>query len=555
MLSFLVDKCLLTTLVLICSSQVIQAGDRSKSNRKRSLEQREVKVSRERSSNSPEDNSKKLEPLNVGTNLQNVNLPNLSAAVATQEQLDLAILLGKALYWDQQIGSGNGGLYACASCHYSAGADSQADRILAGTLAPGHSGSPNTIRGSLGVQYAEFLSLKLEDVDGEEVARGVEVFTTPGQYQITDRNAPPSVNSDSTHNFWDGRANYVFNGLNNTGTPTPIPTRGGGYALLQIAGGSQASQAVGPCLSPAEMSADGRQFADIGYKIRHSIPLRYQTGDIVEDLARLGLLHGRGYAELIDAAFANGPLDAFLSDEPSGVTTIVETPDGETEEREVSLSELNFSIFFGTAVALYEQTLVSIPSEAPSREQIDAFEEMRCHKCHYVDGRSHAVLGDVGNRPFSATGVAPLRVDAGVEEDDLNLDSVVPNFDAKDGEGQFKSTHLFNLPLTAPYFHDGSATTLEEMMDFYVRGGDFNRRNVDSHIRELDASKREYNLVLKLMKQLTDPRIERGEPPFSHPSLVIPLADQREVYLSPSGIGLGGLHYTVRNTDPQKPVR
>ncbi|MEE2938191.1 MAG: cytochrome c peroxidase [Planctomycetota bacterium] len=501
--------------------------------------------------NQPSDQN----PGNEESAIQVVNLANLNATVATQEQLELARLLGKALYWDQQVGSGNGGLYACASCHYSAGADSQADRVLAGTLPRGYNGSPNTIRGSLGVRYAEFLGLKLENLDGEEVSRGIEVFTPPGEYAVTDRNAPPAVDSDSTHNFWDGRANYVFNGVNITGAPIVIPTRGGGSAFLQIAESSQASQAVGPCLSPAEMSADGRQFSDIGYKLRHAIPLRYQTGDVVEELGALGLLHGRGYAELIDAAFADGPLEIFLSDEPSGVKTIVETPSGDVEEREVSLSELNFAIFFGTAVALYEQTLVTIPARPPTRAQIEAFKEMRCDKCHYVDGRSHAVIGDVGNRPFSATGVAPLRVDAGVQEDDQNLDSIVPNFDADAGEGQFKSTHLFNLPLTAPYFHDGSATTLEEMMDFYVRGGDFNQRNVDSHVRELDVSKREYKLVLRLMKQLTDPRIERGEPPFSHPSLVLPLPDQREVYLAPSGIGLGGLHYTVRNTDSSTPDR
>ena len=64
-------------------------------------------------------------------------LPNLSASFATEEQKQLGLLLGKALYWDKQIGSGNGGNYACASCHYSAGADSQKDRVVAGTIPAG----------------------------------------------------------------------------------------------------------------------------------------------------------------------------------------------------------------------------------------------------------------------------------------------------------------------------------------------------------------------------------------------------------------------------------
>ncbi|MEC8474432.1 MAG: cytochrome c peroxidase, partial [Planctomycetota bacterium] len=474
-------------------------------------------------------------------------LPNLSASFATEEQRQLGLLLGKALYWDEQIGSGNGGNYACASCHYSAGADAQKDRIISGTIPAGKSTGPNTIRGSLGVRYAQFVALKMEEVSGQEVSAAVEIFTKPGDYLITDRNAPSAVDSNSIHNFWDGRANYVFNGVGTSGEPIPIPTKNGGFSILQIAEASQASQAVGPCLSPAEMSSDGRTFADIGYKIRHAIPLRNQSGNVVDELAEMGLRYPGGYGELIDAVFEGGPLDSFLSDEPTSITTPVQNTGGQIEDRLVSISELNFSIFFGVAVAVYEQSLVTIPAKYPTSKQIDAFEKMRCEKCHYVDGRSHAVIGDVGSTPFSATGVAPLRVDAGVEIDDLNLDAEVPNYDADPGEGQFKSTHLFNLPLTGPYFHDGSAETLEEMMDFYVRGGDFNQKNIHSHVRELDVSKKEYRLVLKLMKQLTDPRIEAGEPPFDHPSLTIPLHDGREVYLAPSDAGHGGLHYTVHS--------
>ena len=483
----------------------------------------------------------------VGKSNGVVSLPNLKSAFATPEQLQLGIMLGKALFWDQQIGSGNGGNYACASCHYSAGADAQADRVLAGTFQS--PSSPNITRGSLGVRYANFIALRMESLGSEEVSSGREVFTEEGDYAITDRNAPPSVDSDSIHNFWDGRANYIFNGVDITGIPVPLSTKSAGKTIVQIAEASQASQAVGPCLSPAEMSADGRTFADIGYKMCHSIPLRYQSGDVAEELNELGLRTSDGYLRLIQAAFSDGPLDILISDGTSGVTTTVQNPQGEIEERLVSITEENFAAFFGVAVGLYEQTLVSVPRKSATKKQVKAFEEMRCNKCHYVDGRSHAVIGDVGQRPFSATGVAPLRVDAGVEEADQNLESLAPNFDADPDEGQFKSTHLFNLTLTAPYFHDGSAETLEEMMDFYVRGGDFNKRNVDSHVRELDVSAGEYKQVLKLMKQLTDPRIEAGLPPFSHPSLSIPLGDGREVVLSASDEGLGGLHYTVQTSN------
>lgn len=42
-----------------------------------------------------------------------------AAAVAAARQT--AIVLGKALFWDMQLGSDN--VQACASCHFNAGAD------------------------------------------------------------------------------------------------------------------------------------------------------------------------------------------------------------------------------------------------------------------------------------------------------------------------------------------------------------------------------------------------------------------------------------------------
>src|SRR5262245_49478571 len=48
-----------------------------------------------------------------------VPLPNLTGFV---RDMNSAIRLGKALFWDMQVGSD--GVQACASCHFAAGADS-----------------------------------------------------------------------------------------------------------------------------------------------------------------------------------------------------------------------------------------------------------------------------------------------------------------------------------------------------------------------------------------------------------------------------------------------
>ncbi|WP_411728094.1 hypothetical protein [Methyloglobulus sp.] len=41
--------------------------------------------------------------------------------------------------------------------------------------------------------------------------------------------------------------------------------------------------------------------------------------------------------------------------------------------------------------------------------------------------------------------------------------------------GKFKTPTLQNVALTAPYMHDGSMKTLEEVIEHYDKGGDKNR--------------------------------------------------------------------------------
>lgn len=467
----------------------------------------------------------------VSSNAADVNLNNGWEAFPTAESRAAAIKLGKALFWDEQLGSGNGGQYACASCHYQAGADSNPLRIEAGRL---HDG----IFGSLGVQGAKFQAVTcVEDPTAPAglCAEPADTFEIVGELQITDRNAPTSVDSNSVHNFWDGRANYVFNGLDITGevrsdlfTPT-------GMKSVMILESSQASQAVGPPNSDVEMAAAGRTNNDLGFKMCHVVPLAVQSGDIADQLEADGLRVPGGYITMIQAAFGAGPLAEFVSDEiaPGVFARVCRTP-GSIELCACTITEANFTLFFGLAIQAYEQTLSSQPAEQPTRAMVRAFEEMRCNKCHYADGRSHAVTGDLGRRPFDVTGVAPIEVDPGVTTEDLNLSSLFPNTEAEPGVGAFKSNHTFNLPLTAPYFHDGSAADLPAMLDFYVRGGNHDLPELSSQVRPLDASPEQQRLVLEMMELLTDPRIAAGTGPFAHPSLKLPLADGSYVLMRSS---------------------
>jgi hypothetical protein len=106
-------------------------------------------------------------------------------------------------------------------------------------------------------------------------------------------------------------------------------------------------------------------------------------------------------------------------------------------------------------------------------------------------------------------------------------------------DGAFKTPTLRNVALTKPYFHNGSRNTLEQVVEFYNRGGD--RRGPDgndssgytgvnalgggasnSHpsIKPLNLTAQEQkDLVAFLRNGLTDKRVACQQAPFDHPAL------------------------------------
>jgi len=64
----------------------------------------------------------------------------------------------------------------------------------------------------------------------------------------------------------------------------------------------------------------------------------------------------------------------------------------------------------------------------------------------------------------------------------------VPNRVLRDGA--FKAPQLRNVEMTGPYFHTGSYLTLRQVVDFYMRGGDFpvtNSEDRDPNITDIDV--------------------------------------------------------------------
>jgi len=69
-------------------------------------------------------------------------------------------------------------------------------------------------------------------------------------------------------------------------------------------------------------------------------------------------------------------------------------------------------------------------------------------------------------------------------------------------KGAFKTPSLRDIALTAPYFHDGSAATLRDVVDHYVRGG-VDHSNLSTSMKPLDLNEQEKQDLVAFMQALT----------------------------------------------------
>src|SRR4051794_17867898 len=449
--------------------------------------------------------------------------PLSGMAVPTPPQIDRFIRdttaarqLGKALFWDMQAGSD--GRTACASCHFNAGADNRSRNQVnphGGSFAgKGPNGqltaadfpiAGEEVVGSQGVVPSTFRDVLAGDaLDSQAYAPTDSAFHVGGVNvrRTTGRNTPSAVNAVfNFRNFWDGRAQNDFNGVN------PFGARDAGARVGHVAAGgaveqipvkltnaSLASQAVGPPGNPVEMSADGRTLSDIGRKLLTLRPLGAQRvsardgvlGDLVA-AGRRGL--DTSYGELIRRAFKPEWWDG------AGTVTAA-------NGRSYSLMQFNFALFWGLAIQSYESTLVSDqtaydrflngePSalSAQAQQGLNVFAgKGDCTECHNGAALTDATASEmVAEGPISLDargahdtgfhyiGVRPVASDVGNGGSDpfgspLSLTTLAGQGTAG-VTGTFKTPGLRNVALTAPYFHNGSRLTLRQVVDFYSIGG------------------------------------------------------------------------------------
>ena len=125
--------------------------------------------------------------------------------------------------------------------------------------------------------------------------------------------------------------------------------------------------------------------------------------------------------------------------------------------------------------------------DAAEKRGLDLFngEKAECFHCH--------VGWNLTNNGFRNNGIAAGDPDVGrarLTLQDLDI-------------GKFKVPSLRNVAVTAPYMHDGSLATLEEVIDQYARGGR-GHPNTDPTIRPLALTDAEKGDLAAFLRALTD---------------------------------------------------
>lgn len=480
---------------------------------------------------------------------------------------DAAVALGKALFWDLQVSSDN--TVSCATCHNKAGIDPRTFGQFTSAPNNGQQREPNG-QASLS-DFAGRYGLGLGQVFGSQgvVAREfagvdpfepIDLFVEEGnlsdQLQVTQRNSPTVVNAVfNDRQFWDGRAARFFNGVNPFGEhdPTARVYRASGRNSVDavrvlLDNASLASQAVGPVLSEVEMSWNGRQFYHVAQKLLFRKMLAYQ--EIAETDSVLGGYVGTDltYADMISQAFRPEWWQSNAR---------ITLADG----AEVSQMEANFSLYFGIAVMLYERTLVGDQTpydrwrENPDQYQLTDLEldglelflnEGKCINCHSGPQFTSATIPKARQNPieFMQMGnIAQARYDTGFynigaspTQEDIGQGANTPfspmSYTRQDEgdnrtdavDGAFKTPTVRNAELTGPFFHNGRYATLEQMVDFYGRGGDHDNRELAPDIKVIPEilSDEGNAAMVAFVKTLTDDRVRYDRAPFDHPSLPLP---------------------------------
>lgn len=278
--------------------------------------------------------------------------------------------------------------------------------------------------------------------------------------QVGNRNSPVSFNRIlSGAQFWDGRAE------------------------------SLEAQAIGPIANPIEMGNSHDACVEClkgieGYRIQFE---RIFGPDslTIENVAKA--------IASFERAIVTGPSPYDYHEALKPILAIAET-----EEDLAELKEDDPELY-----AKYEELKAQAEAHPMSDSALrgrDLFfsDRVGCTACHvganFTDEKYH-------------------NIGVGMDREEPDLGRYAVTGEEKD-KGAFKTPTVRNVEFTAPYMHDGSQKTLEEVVEWYAKGGHPNPW-LSEKIKKFEASEQDKKDLVAFMKSLSGPfpRVETGRLP------------------------------------------
>lgn len=165
------------------------------------------------------------------------------------------------------------------------------------------------------------------------------------------------------------------------------------------------------------------------------------------------------------------------------------------------------------AIATFERTVMSGDSPydrwkagkpgampAAAVRGYHVFQKAQCDACHEGHNFTSNMYSNIG---------------VGMDRQDPDVGRFAVTRDASDW-GAFKTPTLREIEHTGPYMHDGSMKTLEEVVDFYDKGGVPNK-NLDSHVKPQHLRPEEKADLVAFLKALSGKGWQNIAAPASFP--------------------------------------
>lgn len=175
----------------------------------------------------------------------------------------------------------------------------------------------------------------------------------------------------------------------------------------------------------------------------------------------------------------------------------------------------------------YEGDVNAVSDAVIRGEALFFSERLECHHCHNGLHFSDTVLHErnrIGERAFHNTGLYNIDGRGAYPANNTGIAEITGR---PEDMGRFRAPSLRNVAVTAPYMHDGSIATLDEVIDHYAAGGrtitggpnaGVGRDNPlkSSFVPGFEISAQERADLIAFLQSLTDEQFLR-DPRYSNP--------------------------------------